>query len=397
MRILFVSANPDWEPCLDLLDELRELNQSLKGKKYKLELLPAAQPDDLRQAIDGSDTEIDILHFSGHATEEDGLLFRHNRGDSEPLTAGDLTTMFGEKSVKLAVLNACNTESIANEITGFAKNVIGTTAKLEDISAKKFTKVLYASLGNGKSIDEAFEDVGQTFDKTGLTNIYERIRSPHWDPEEITFAAGDLETDQENVDAWNRYFYEGYLKKQIKSVEETIERDKKWTWGVLGLAGLLTCVLLYLHPLDFKAFFWFLPDFLTGQGDPRLLGYQEWIGYDDARNIAHSDWVSYGDTSTDALRTRAYEAWVNFSGEHMLESLTKFGTTALPALFASLKGFLVIRGKAERRSLTQLLELVKSSADLPPNIREKLFSILEQNMFGALSMINPRSQEEEAK
>jgi len=40
---------------------------------------------------------------------------------------------------------------------------------------------------------------------------------------------------------------------------------------------------------------------------------------------------------------------------------------------------------------------VKSSADLPPNIREKLFSILEQNMFGALSMINPRSQEEEAK
>ena len=50
MRILFVSANPDWTPRLDLLDELRELKQSLKGKKYFLELLPAAQPEHEKKA-----------------------------------------------------------------------------------------------------------------------------------------------------------------------------------------------------------------------------------------------------------------------------------------------------------------------------------------------------------
>jgi hypothetical protein len=360
MRILFVSANPDWEPCLDLLDELRELNQSLKGKKYKLELLPAAQPDDLRQAIDGSDTEIDILHFSGHATEEDGLLFRHNRGDSEPLTAGDLTTMFGEKSVKLAVLNACNTESIANEITGFAKNVIGTTAKLEDISAKKFTKVLYAGLGNGKSIDEAFEDVGQTFDKTGLTNIYERIRSPHWDPEEITFAAGELETDQENVDAWNRYFYEGYLTEQIVSVEATINRDRKIAWGLVGFGVAIAALLTFRYSWDLNSIFSVLPDLSP---------------------------------DSDEARTTAYEQWVDFSGEHMLESITKYGN-ALAALIAGLAGRLVAHGNSELRSLAKLLEMVKSSSEMPQNMRDKLFSIVGQNMFSALTMTNQQSEVE---
>ena len=80
MRILFVSANPDWTPRLDLLDELRELKQSLKGKKYFLELLPAAQPEDLKDAIDSSDDDIDILHFTGHGTKQDGLLFRQSDG-----------------------------------------------------------------------------------------------------------------------------------------------------------------------------------------------------------------------------------------------------------------------------------------------------------------------------
>ncbi len=361
MRILFVSANPDWTPRLDLLDELRELKQSLRGKKYSLELLPAARPEDLKDAIDGNSADIDILHFSGHATKKDGLLFRQGDGRKTPITATDLNNFFEKKTVKLAILNACNTRETAEGITGFANTVIGTTAKLQEKSAKKLTKVLYAALGNGKSIDEAFEEATQTLEKTGLQNIYQPSRLPTKEPEELTFVSGDLDIDEENEDAWNRHFFEGYLLDQIESLKTTIDRNRQWTWGVVGVGVIIAAFLTFRYSWDMKSFLHF-----------------------------------FGGLSNEEHETRkiVYEHWVNLSGKHVLDSITTYGN-ALCVAVAGLIGRLVTHGKTELRSLTKLLELVKTSEEMPQNMRNKLFSIVEQNMFGALTMTNQQLEKEE--
>jgi hypothetical protein len=361
MRILFVSANPSWTPRLDLLDELRELKHSLKGKQYVLELLPAAQPEDLRQAIDGNSADIDILHFTGHGTRDDGIFFRNTGRKKNPIDETDLNEFFKNKKVKLAVLNACHTQKIAKGITGFANTVIGTTKVVEEPAAKKMTKVLYAALGNGKSIDEAFEEATQTLEKTGHENVYMWDRLPTEEPEKIAFDSGEIEIDQENEDAWNRYFFEGYLGNQIESLEATIERDRKWAWRLLIGGGFVILLLAFPNFLSLNSIFPFLPDLSPETAEARKV---------------------------------AYENWVSFSGEHMLESITTFGK-ALPALFAGLKGRMVTHGNSELRSLTKLLELVKSSADMPQNMRDKLFSIVEQNMFGALTTTSQQLEKEE--
>lgn len=361
MRILFVSANPDWTPRLDLLDELRELKRSLKGKHYILELLPAAQPDDLRDAIDGNSADIDILHFSGHGTKKHGLFFRNTDRKKNPIDEEDLKKFFKDKHVKLAVLNACNTEKIAKGITGFANTVIGTTALLEEESAKKLTKVLYAALGNGKSIDDAFTETTETIEKLGLKNVYMTDRLPTNDAEKISFSSGVAVVDQEKEDAWNRYFFEGYLTEQIKSVEETIKRNRSRAWWVFGVGAVITAFLFFRYSLDLKSGMYLIFDMS-----------------EDAQ----------------AVRTTVYSDWVNLSGEHLMESITKYGNI-LTAAIGGLAARLVVHSNTELRSLTKLSELVKSSAEMPAKMREKLFTILEQNMFGSLSTTAEQPETEE--
>ena len=47
-------------------------------------LLPAAQPEYLKKAVETSD--INVVHFSGHATKDDGIFLRKIDGIKEPVS-----------------------------------------------------------------------------------------------------------------------------------------------------------------------------------------------------------------------------------------------------------------------------------------------------------------------
>ena len=142
MRILFVSANPHWTSRLDLGDEMRELLHSLRGQEIELMMLPATQPEDLKVAI--TSNEIDILHFSGHATGQDGILLRDKDGMERAISGSELRELIEGEAIKLAFLNACSTAATAKAIENSVGAVIGTTAPLDDEAAKKMTKVFYS-------------------------------------------------------------------------------------------------------------------------------------------------------------------------------------------------------------------------------------------------------------
>lgn len=357
MRILFVSANPSWTTRLDLLDELRELNQSLKGKNYDLELLPAAQPEDLREAVNGSNAPIDIVHFSGHATEKHGLFFRSADGRKKMLKAADLNEIFKEKPVKLAFLNACHTKSTAEGIKGVANTVIGTTKKLREDAAKKMTKVLYAELSHGKTIDDAFATATDLIETSDLENVYMSGRATGADVPELRFASGDVKIDPENEDKWDRFFFERYLEEQIDAFTASVRLNQRVLKGLIAFGVVMI-----------------------------LFSWGDSIG---GRIAVDSELSRLGLIGADIVDFFVYFGNAIFgwaigtvNETPLLDWLKKMGE-GIPLLVASLQQRWCVHGNEKIRQLKALKELVENSANLSDTLRTRLHKILDQSVRAA--------------
>jgi len=106
VKVLFVSSNPHWTERLDLGDEMRELLHSLRGQDIELMPLPAAQREDLEAAVTTND--IDVLHFSGHATASDGIILRDEDGMEVAMSGAELSQLIEDKNIKLSFLHTGN-------------------------------------------------------------------------------------------------------------------------------------------------------------------------------------------------------------------------------------------------------------------------------------------------
>jgi hypothetical protein len=158
MDILFVSANSRDE-YLDIEREHRTLQRLVDDSEHSLRVLPAAEAADLRDALDsnGNEPVFDILHFSGHVTEEEGLHLRGEGRQKDVLSADSLKELLRGSKVKLVVLNACRSEPLANSLSEVVPAVIGTTRVIPDVAAMRFTQHFYSALKDELSVEEAFE------------------------------------------------------------------------------------------------------------------------------------------------------------------------------------------------------------------------------------------------
>lgn len=333
MRILFVSANPHWTSRLDLGDEMRELLNSLQGQDVKLMLLPAAQPEDLKRAVETSD--IEVVHFSGHATKDDGIFLRKDDGTKVPVSGSDLRDLFKDKGIKLAVLNACSTQATADEIADTVGVVIGTKDVLNDEAAKKMTKVLYSSLRAGSPVEQAFDAAGKTIEDSGLTNVYMRAGT-HGDealfPEVISIE-GDVTIEGQG--SWDKYFYVSYLDDQIKSLVDHIEWNRRAFFALVAVGVIFFAGLWSQSPVTFKSLFSFVN-----------------------------------------------ANWPTLVGKPLLEWLLTLGA-AIPACISFFQCRLFMHGNEQLRSLQSMKEMVKSADEMSPDLRKRLHGILEQSLRGA--------------
>ena len=334
MRILFISANPKWEDRLELGDELRTLLSSLKGRNVELMLLPAAQPEDLKVALGSSD--VDVVHFSGHA-EEEGILLPDSEGFAQQVPGSELRDLLRDNGIKLVVLNACSTKETAEAIEEAVGAVIATTRPLDDRAAKKLTKVLYASLATGQSIRTAFDEATETIEKSKLPNVYVRagknVDAPVF-PEK-TDEKGEVRI--EGQAPYDNFFYVSYLDEQIRNLTGRVRLNRMLFWMLLA-AGLF-------------AWYWLWFNTPVGIGEVR-------------------DYVTKP------------ENWGEIFGAPLLDSLLALGA-GIPALISFFQSRLLMQGNQELRSLTQLRELARASEDLTPELQGRLQKILEQSIRGA--------------
>jgi len=159
-KILTLAANPLDTTRLRLPEEVREIQEGLalsEGReKFKVVSQWAVRPDDLRRAL--LKYEPQIVHFSGHGSDQQGLVFENEAGQSSFVQGGTLAKLFELcSSVSCVLLNACYSEVQATAIAQTVDYVIGMNQAIGDRAAIKFAVGFYDALGYGRSIEEAFQ------------------------------------------------------------------------------------------------------------------------------------------------------------------------------------------------------------------------------------------------
>ncbi len=145
---------------MNLLPEVRNLQEAIQRsqcrKLFTIEWKVAVQEEDFRRHI--LDIKPQIIHYCGHGTKE-GLVIHDEKNQAKLLSndfVADLLKNF-TNCVECLVLNACETEPLAIEVTKHINYAIGMNREVQDQSAITFSQAFYDAIGADKGIEEAFE------------------------------------------------------------------------------------------------------------------------------------------------------------------------------------------------------------------------------------------------
>jgi Flp pilus assembly protein TadD len=181
VRILVVAANPLGSSPLKLDHEVKTIQEALRRSRkrdnFEVEYRLAATPSELRRAL--LDLEPHVLHFSGHGSGEQGLLFvsdesasaiyrseggevrsrSTNSNEIKFVPAKPLASLLQlcEDHLECVVLNACYSDVQGDAISANIPFTIGMRDVVEDNVAIKFSQGFYDAIGAGKGYGSAFE------------------------------------------------------------------------------------------------------------------------------------------------------------------------------------------------------------------------------------------------
>lgn len=158
--ILLLAANPKGTRGLRLQEEEREIKEQLRLAGYgktPINSTGAARPRDIRQAM--LDFKPQIVHFSGHGAEQDGLVFEDATGQEKLVGSEALADLFRifSNRVECVVLNACYSEFQAKAIAQHVNYVVAMSKAIGDRAAIEFAIGFYSALGAGELIEFAYE------------------------------------------------------------------------------------------------------------------------------------------------------------------------------------------------------------------------------------------------
>lgn len=160
VKLLFAAAEPLDLQRFRLGDEIRGITRGLRtskhGDSFEIEQLWGARWADLRTHL-LQDTP-DILHFCGYPSEH-GLVFEDDSGRADKISTEQvaaLLSLFSDR-LRLVIINTMKTDDLCETLARTIDYVIGTTGRITDEAAIKFSAAFYEAIGNGKTIRMALE------------------------------------------------------------------------------------------------------------------------------------------------------------------------------------------------------------------------------------------------
>ncbi|MEB3216723.1 MAG: GUN4 domain-containing protein [Nostocales cyanobacterium 94392] len=158
--ILILAANPKDTKKLRLDEEVREIEAGLERAKNRdqfiLEDKLAVRPRDIQRAM--LDLNPQIVHFSGHGEEDEGLIFEDETGQTKLVDGEALAELFKLfPQVECVVLNGCYSEVQAIAIAKQVNYVIGMKKAIGDKAAIEFAVGFYDALLSGRPVEFAYK------------------------------------------------------------------------------------------------------------------------------------------------------------------------------------------------------------------------------------------------
>lgn len=159
--VLFLASNPIDQVQLRLDEEARSITEMISKSKHrdsiKFQTCWAVQPKDVLQAI--NEYNPSIVHFSGHGSDDDEIIFQTNTGAAKFVTKEAIvqTMMASSEEIRLVFFNTCYSRNQAEAVVEHVETTIGMNTSIGDEAALTFSSQFYSAIGFGHSVDKAFE------------------------------------------------------------------------------------------------------------------------------------------------------------------------------------------------------------------------------------------------
>ena len=161
IKVLFFAANPRDQEQLRLDEEVRDITQQIRLSKYRdsveLHSRWAVRTQDLLQAL--NEQKPRVVHFSGHGSDEDELVFLNEDGSSKFVTEEAMAVSIATVAdhVRVVFFNTCYSRAQAQAAAQYVDVAIGMNDSIEDVAARVFSAQFYSAVGFGYSVQRAFE------------------------------------------------------------------------------------------------------------------------------------------------------------------------------------------------------------------------------------------------
>ena len=161
ITVLFMAANPLDQPQLRLDEEARAIAEMIRKAKHRdavgLVSCWAVRPLDVLQAL--NEHQPRIVHFSGHGSDSDEIVFQDNHGAARFVSKEAITqTMAASASeIQLVFFNTCYSRNQAEAVVKHVRAAIGMKTSIGDDAARVFAAAFYSAIGFGLSLKTAFD------------------------------------------------------------------------------------------------------------------------------------------------------------------------------------------------------------------------------------------------
>lgn len=160
-KILYLAASPKGETRIEGDKEFRLIKGELARGRHRdqFQFLQPQFAVTASELIRSMRDKPSVIHFSGHG-ESEGLIIStdDNKPQLLPLVALKRLLKPLRGIAEILILNSCFSSELAKELSKFGLYVTGNNFEIMDTSSISFVKGLYNGLGEGKSIEEAYND-----------------------------------------------------------------------------------------------------------------------------------------------------------------------------------------------------------------------------------------------
>ncbi len=217
-----------------LIEEKIKIIEILNKKNEQIHHIDIINPtpDKIIQTIEDNKRNLCIFHFSGHANQE--YLKTHQFNTRGEGIAGIMEECY---ALKLVILNGCNTNG---QVPFFIKNqvpcIIGTSAKIGDITAKNFAVSFYNNFFEKcDSLEKSFEDAIIVANTTMDIEEIKVVRSLGEDPTNqnktqewiLSSTVEMLNLHSENLDETSAYQPNKKIFELLKKLKTDVEFENE--------------------------------------------------------------------------------------------------------------------------------------------------------------------------